>query len=360
MSSPLSRRWLPSLLLVPGLLVPLALASSALAQDIAAAESLFNRGRADMAAGRYEAGCKAIAESQRLDPRPGTLFTLAVCEAKWGRIATAAARYSDYLSLYERLPPAEKARQTERAQQAKAQREALAPQVPELTLVLPPRAPTGTVVQRDGAVMADAALGVALPVDPGEHVLTTQAPGGPVWEQRITLSKKEKKHLTLEVKPAPEPESQPVNAETQPVKPVNPEAPPPKGAEGSGGGGQRVAAYVVGGIGIAGLALGGVMGGLALAKKGTVTDHCGKGIGAKSEVACDPTGLDAVSSGRTLSLVSTIGFAAGGGAVAIAAVLLLTAPSQAKPVEGSRRRWITAGMLQAGPEGAVVGVRGGW
>jgi hypothetical protein len=351
-------RWLPGLLLVPSLLAPLALASSALAQDIAAAESLFNRGRADMAAGRYEAGCKAIAESQRLDPRPGTLFTLAVCESKWGRIATAAARYSDYLSLYERLSPAEKTRQRERAQQAKAQREALAPQVPELTLVLPPGAPAGTVVQRDGAVMADAALGVGLPVDPGEHVVTTQAPGGPIWEQRITLRKSEKKRLTLEVKPAPEGEALPVKTGSQSAMPGKPEAPPPKGAEGPGG--QRVAAYVVGGIGIAGLALGGVMGGLALGKKGTVADHCGKGIGAKNEAACDPTGLDAVSSGRTLALVSTIGFAVGGAGIATAAVLLLTEPSRPKPADGASRRWITAGMLQAGPAGAVVGVRGGW
>jgi hypothetical protein len=64
-----------------------------LAQDVATAEALFNRGFADMDAGRYETGCKAIAASQRLDPRAGTLFTLAVCEAQWGKIATAASHY---------------------------------------------------------------------------------------------------------------------------------------------------------------------------------------------------------------------------------------------------------------------------
>jgi hypothetical protein len=341
MDGTLPPRWLPSLLLVPGLSASLALPSPALAQDIAAAESLFNRGRADMAKGRYETGCKAIAESQRLDPRPGTLFTLAVCEARWGKIATAAARYGDYLSLYERLTPAEKTRQRERAKEAKAQREALSPLVPKLTVMLPEDAPAGTVVERDGMVMAEPALGMALPVDPGEHVLTTRAPGRPVWELRLTIGKGEKKQLTLEVKPSPE-----TGGRSE------------RGAEGADV--RRLLSYGIGGIGGAGLVLGGVMGGMALGKKGTITDHCGSGIGAKNGAACDPTGLDAASSGKTLALVSTVGFAVGAAGVGAAAVLLLTEPSRAKPAAAGSRPWITAGMLHVGPAGAVVGVRVGW
>jgi hypothetical protein len=96
-----------------------------------------------------------------------------MCEAEWGRIATAASRFGDYLSLHEQLPTAQKVRQGERLKVARARREALLREVPELTLMLPPGAPAGTVVTRDGAVISDAALGLALPLDPGEHVLTT-------------------------------------------------------------------------------------------------------------------------------------------------------------------------------------------
>ena len=49
----------------------LAWSLPAAAQDIASAETLFNRGLAEMEAGHYEIGCKAIAESQRLDPAGG-------------------------------------------------------------------------------------------------------------------------------------------------------------------------------------------------------------------------------------------------------------------------------------------------
>jgi hypothetical protein len=358
MNDTTSRNWLPSFLLLPSLLAPLVLTAPALAQDDATAEALFTRGMADMEAGRYETGCKAIAESQRLDPRPGTLFTLAVCETEWGKIATAAAHYGDYLSLYERLTPEQKARQTTRPKEAKAQREALLPLVPELTVVLPPGAPAGTVVKRNGAVMADAALGLGLPVDPGELVVTTQAPGGPVSEQRITLGKGEKKQLTLEVKPAPEVAPQPATTELVKAQPVKVEPPMPKPSEGPDG--RRLATYVVGGVGVAGLVLGGVMGGLTLGKKGAIADHCGLAVGAEDETACDPTGLEAANSGKTLALVSTIGFVVGAAGLGLGTVLFFSEPSGAKPASGASRRWITAGVLEAGPGGAVVGVRGRW
>ena len=40
-----------------------------------------------------------FAESHRLDPRPGTLFALASCEEKRGRLAAAVRIYDEYLAL---------------------------------------------------------------------------------------------------------------------------------------------------------------------------------------------------------------------------------------------------------------------
>jgi hypothetical protein len=204
----LFHRGLPVLLLLGSF----ALAGPAAAQDVAAAdaivnsaaaEALFNKGLAELEAGRHRAGCPAIAESLRLDPRPGTLFTLATCEDRWGHVATALARYDEYLAVYERLPDDKKARQGERPKVAKAQRDKLAAEVPTLTLSLPTSAPPGTVVKRDGQVVAAAALGTAIPVDPGEYTVSTQAPNGQVWEQRITIGRGEKKNVVLEWRGAP-------------------------------------------------------------------------------------------------------------------------------------------------------------
>jgi hypothetical protein len=316
--------------------------SSAVAQDVAAADALFNRGVTEMKAGNYKKGCPLIAESMRVDPQPGTLFTLSQCELKWGRVATAVARLDDYLQLYDRLTPNQKAQQLNRPSVVKEQREKLALGVPELTLSLPPGGPAGTVVKRDGAVVAGAALGIGLPVDPGEHVVSTQAPGGALWEKQITIAKGEKKSFVLEVKAAPD------------VQP-GPGAPP---AAEAGPSSRRVAVYVVGGVGVAGLVLGGVMGGLTLGKKSTIQAHCGGAIGAPTDIDCNQTGLDAGNSAKTLALVSTIGVAAGLAGVGTAVVLLLTEHKAVKPAVSARGSWISAEVLSIGPNGAMLGATG--
>jgi hypothetical protein len=333
-----------------------ALASTAAAEDIAAAEALFNHGLAQMEARNFKVGCAELAESQRLDPRPGTLYTLAQCEVRWGRTATAVTRLGDYLQLYERLPAEQKARQRERPKVAKEQHDKLALLVPELTLSLPPGAPAGTVVKRDAAVVAGAALGMALPVDPGEHVVSTQAPGGPLWEQTITLVEGEKKPLVLEVKGAPLVDARPPPPPVTTPTPPTPEPP----ADQPGTSGRRVAVYAIGGVGVAALALGGVMGGLALGKKSTIKAHCGSAIGQADPLTCDTDGLAAASSVKTVGLVSTIGFAAGAAGIGTTLVLLLTEQKTAKPRADARRPWISASVLSVGAKATVVGVHGQW
>jgi len=329
----------------------LSAAMPASAQDVAAAEALFNRGLQDMKAGRYDAGCKAIAESQSLDPRPGTLFTLATCEEQWGHVATASTLYGDYLALYDRLPADRKAAQGERPKVARDHRAKLAPEVPELTLLLPADAPATTVVTRDGQVMAAAALGVGLPVDPGEHTLVTHAPGRPEWTQTIMVGRGEKKRVFVEVKPAPM-----VSVSSTAVPLPERDTGPSK---------QRVAVYVVGGLGVVGLALGGVMGGLTLGKKGVLQHNCGAAVGRPADPgACNATGLDAASSASTLGLASTLGFAVGGAGVGTALVLFLTEPKSGRPTPTTGTetggRWLSAGVVSLGREATEIGVQGVW
>jgi hypothetical protein len=331
------------------------LANPAMGQNVSTADALYNRGLAEMKAGRYETGCKALAESQRLDPQLGTLFTLATCEAGWGHIATARTHFDDYLTLYSQLPPAQQARQGNRPQLARQQRDQISQDVPELTLSLPPGAPTNVVVKRDGEVMGEAAVGIGLPVDPGEHVVSTQVPGGSVWEQRITIGKGEKKQLTLGINPAPA-ES---DVAAKPA-PSGPQIGAPQASDSQAPGGRRTAAYVAGGVGVAGLIVGGVTGALAMGKKSVVNEHCGSGIDQQDEEACDPTGLAASHSMKTFGLVSTLGFGVALAGLGTAGVLFFTDPARKTSTTATGSRWVSAGLLSAGPEGALVGARGVW
>ncbi len=303
----------------------LGAAAPALAgDDVATAEALFDRGLADMNASRFETGCPAIEESYRLDPRPGTLFTLAECEAKRGRFATASARYDDYLAAYARLEPDQQAKQREREQVATEQKAALAAKIPRLTLTLPPDAPKGTVVTRDDVELDAPALGVPLPVDPGAHTLVVKAPGRPPSQSQVTLAPGEKKTIALAIAPAPS-------------------QAPASAPEGLGA--QRIAGIAVGSFGLAALVAGAVTGGLALADKSVVSANC-------VDLDCNHDGKVAADRGKTMALVSTVGFAVGAAGVVTGAVLLATAPARTAPVR--------AGLLAAGERGAVFGVWGDW
>ncbi|WP_237245700.1 MULTISPECIES: hypothetical protein [Sorangium] len=349
-------------------LLSIALTAPASAQPdtVAVAESLFNRGLADMLAGRHSKGCPALAESYRLDPRPGRLFTLAECEAQWGRIATAVARYNDFLALYSRMSEAEKLQQIERYKVAIEQRDTLAPLVPQLTLSLPDDAPAGTVVQRDGITLEGPALGIPLPVNPGEHVVTTRAPGGPLHEVRFTIDRSDAKTIALEVQLPPE-APPPDKPAARPPDPLG--APPANGAkgaagapQGSGPSGQRVLAYVAGGLAVSGLIVGSVTGWMALNESSRANKDC-KDVGP-GVAECDTAVAKAAGDrAKDLGTVSTIGFSAGAALAGAAVLLFLTEPSPSGPQASAARR-LQAGTvswsLLAGPSGGGVAVQSRW
>jgi hypothetical protein len=261
------------------------------------ARALFNAGLEHMKAGRFAEACPAIEESYGLDPRPGTLFTLAECEAQRGRLATALASYTGYLALYDAFPPAKKSQQRERAQIARAQVEELGRVVPTLILTLPPGAPSGTVVMRYGVIIPEAALGIAIP---GEAQRATPAPSPPP---------------TPPISTAPPPPAAPPSAPPMQAMPPAPPRGPLAGGPSSppadtGPTGRRVAAYTIGSIGIAGLAIGTIMGALAVSRKGTVRDNC-------DGPACNSTRLKASEELKRFELIRR-GSARGSGGVVMA------------------------------------------
>jgi hypothetical protein len=272
------------------------------AQDPAAAQALFDRGVLELEAGRFDQACPALAESHRLDPLPGTLFALAECEAKAGKLASAVGHYQDYLGLMSRMTPEQLERHAERAATARARVEALRPSVPTLTLVVPPGAPSALVVERDGVALHGPALGMALPVDPGEHVVVTRLPGGGERRVALTLVPGEARRVELEL---------PAAAAPEPAR----SAAPASARDGE----QRTLrtwGWALGAVGLSGVIAGSVTGVMVLQKKATVTDHC-------DGSACDREGKEAADSGKTLAAVSTVSFGVGLSAVAASIVILI-------------------------------------
>jgi hypothetical protein len=150
------------------------------AADEAGARVLFSEARKLAAAGDYAAACPKFEDSYRLDPGIGTNFNLADCYEHSGRIASAWARFLDVAAATKA------AGQTDRERVARARADALEPKLARMTLQVDAKAP-GVSVVRDGVEVGAAAWRVAVPVDPGPHVIEASAPGRLAWSTTVAV-----------------------------------------------------------------------------------------------------------------------------------------------------------------------------
>ncbi len=314
---------------------------TAFGQNTAASEALFQRGVSAMLRSDYASACPSLQESYALEPRAGTKFALAECEAKWGHIATALAQYSDYLGIVDTMPAEQRQRHAVRVAVAQKQIDTLRARVPMVTLRLAANAPAGTVVIRDGVVLSRVSLGMETPVDPGKHVILTQVPRGGKHEMTFDIAPGEHKQLELELE----------SIHPEPIGNSAAVSPPEREAKPNKTGSSHTWTYVTGGIGVAGIAVGTVTGIMALQKKRVVDDNC-------VSSSCNANGLDAANAGRTFGIASTIGFGVGLAGLAAAVALWFAAPPN-QVAERGRRNWspIVAGN---GRSAALLGIRGQW
>lgn len=296
----------PRCLLLAACVGGIALPRVARAEDVAAAAAQFESGVADMTAKRYEAGCPKIGESFRLDPRPGTLYSLARCEHEWGKVASAIAHYDAYLRMYETLAPTAREAQRTRPDLTRAALAELAPRVATLAIVLDGW-PASARVEKNGAALGGPSLGRALPTDPGPQKIVVTAEGFVPFQIELVLVDGDRKEVRAPARAA--------------------EVAPPIAPDTGKGDGQRIAGFVIGGVGVAGLVVGVVGGALALSKTSDVDAHCG------ADRVCDSEEAKAnAEAAQGEALLSTVGFIAGGALLAAGVVIVLTAPGDEAPV----------------------------
>lgn len=301
------------------------------------AEALFERGVADMLAGHFREACPVIERSFQLEPLPGVMFTLAECLAGAGKTATALARYADFRTLLVNLPSERRVVFEERERLALRQIDVLSRRVPDL-LVEVPRPTPELVVTVNGERLEPPAYGVKRPVDPGRYVVVAEAPDRRRWEKAVEVA--DGQHTRLVV-PAIAPTTAPKQAASAPPSEVT-------ASSNSGRAPARTWAYVSGGVGIAGLVVGGGAGLLAWSKKGDVDRHC------PGEV-CDAEGMSALNSGRSAATVANVGVAIGVAGLAGSLLLFALSPGSKDAVQDSARARLD---LVCGRDSALVGVQG--
>ncbi len=315
-------RSLPRLSATLAVMASLAGAGHARAQTSStakvAAETLFEEGRRLMGEGKAAEACPKFAESQRLDPSPGTLLNLASCYEKIDRPATAWATYREGASV------ASATGRQDLLATAQRHADALFPTLPRVTLnVASPI--DGMTVALDGVAVGHAEWGVAVPVDPGEHTVEAKAPGFTPWSTKATIAK-EAQTTSISVPALERAPEAPSPAGPAGAAAAPPPAMSPAPDAGSPGNGQRIAGIVVGAAGIAGI---GVGVGFAVNAKSTYNSSLAA-CEPNAPNLCTPAGVnqrnDALNSGN----IATVALAIGAVAVVGGVVLWLTAPHATK------------------------------
>jgi hypothetical protein len=277
------------------------------------AEGLFVEAKRLMQQGNYADACPKLAQSQKLDPAAGTLLNLATCYEKNGQTASAWATFKAAASA------SDTSGRTEWATRARARAEKLQARLAHLTISVAAPVP-GMEVDRDGDPLPQAAWGTPLPVDAGRRVVRATAPGRKPHATQIDIEDGAK----LEVLIPPLEPAEPA----EPAEDVGAGAPStddvsaPRAEVARHGNARRTIGLAMGGVGIAGVAVGAVFGLRALSLRSDASQNCNA-----DRSVCTSEGAADLNRARTSANISTMAFIAGGALLAGGTVLILTAPS---------------------------------
>ncbi|NUP12594.1 MAG: hypothetical protein HOW73_41650 [Polyangiaceae bacterium] len=305
----------------------------AFADDAAAAQALFDRAVELMQEKKFDEACPKLEEVTRLIPDGnGAKLTLAECYESQGKTASAWTQYVFVQTA------AARSGQTDRAQLATEKAAALKPKLARLTIKVPDAVKQlpSLSVTRGGVAVGAAQYGEAIPIDVGSHVVEVKAPGKKPWKQEVKVPA-DGAQLAVDV---PELEDDP-NATAEPEG----NGTAPGTAPASKPTWLFPAGFIVGGVGVAALAAGGALGGLALSKSSEAEDECPRGF-------CSATGNELVAESGTFADVAT-GLFIGGGVLAAGGILMvILAPkgddAQEPPTTGSIRWRFAPTALGAG------------
>jgi len=297
-------------------------------------ETVYRSAVDDLKAGKYAEACPKFAEARRLKPdSTPALQGLAQCYDKSGKTASAWAKYRQ-LSVELKTGG-----DSARAEAASARAEELGKTLSTLQIIPGAADTAGLVVRLDKEDVPRAMFGTKMNVDPGSHILEATAPGYEVWQTTVTVGDR---NDTKELK-VPPLVARPVDKALATEPPPQSQAPSPA---------LRPAAFAVGGLGVAGLALGGVFGGLALGAKSTLTKEC-----PKNNICPAGQPQSDRASASTKALISTVGFGVGGAALATGIVLFVVSRPSARKDTAQRAAQRTL-LPSFGPDGGSLTLAG--
>lgn len=324
--------------LASGFVAGAAHAQAPSSADRATARTLAQEGYEALRDHDYAKALDRFNRANQLVRAPTLLRDLARAQVGLGRLVDAHETYSAILreGVSDEAPqPWLKA-----VEDAKAELAALSPRLPWVIITV--SGPAHPRVTIDGAPVPESSLGVKRAADPGRHELRALAPGYYTAKKTISLKEGETVNIAFDLEDAP-PDAAPKSEDEAGTVSVATVKDPAWRKP------VTIGAFALGG---AGIVVGSVTGILAMTKHDQLATDC-------FERKCGPNEKGTLSNYRTLGMVSTIGFVAGGVATAAGVVLVLVRPQvlvkqESPPADAARNDFTWSpfvGVGSAGVEG---------
>jgi hypothetical protein len=263
------------------------------------ADALFKEGKALMEKKQFDAACPKLAESYRLQPGGGAAMALAICHEGQGKLASALNDYREALAL------ALRDKRKDREDAARAKMAEIEPRTSRIVIHA-----KDVSITIDGVALPAASLGSSIPIDGGTHTIEATAPERLPRKVEVTIAA-EKDRKEVEIAPL---EPLPKKPDEKKVVATPPPPPPPKPVETRSG---SAVPYVIGGLGVIALGVGGYFGVTAISKRKDVSDHC------PGDVCTDPAMVDRNNEAKRAATISNIAIGVGVLAIGTAVVLLV-------------------------------------
>jgi hypothetical protein len=302
----------------------------------AAARSLATEGAAAFNEGRYQEAVDLFGRAESLVHAPPHLLFLARAHAKLGQLVKAREAY---MKIVKETLPANASPAFRNAQSSANDEVALIePKIASLTVkVEGGQGATDVAVLVNGSPINSVLIGVAQPIDPGQHKVEAGATGLRAPEQSVALADGERKTVVLKLESVPG-AAPLVAVATAPAATSAPEpaaAPPPSSSAPVDQGpaepaddksGLRVGSYVAFGVGIVGVAAGTLFTLQSVNKRNEADDkfeECGGETGCRTgnPLADEVAALD--DDARSAQTLGIVGFAVGGVGLAVGTTLFV-------------------------------------
>ncbi len=331
-----------------GALLALAWPGLALAagKNPVVAQALYDEARLLVAAEKFEQACPKFKASYELDPAGGTLLNLADCYERQGKTALAWTTFKDALEAARRDG------KNERVEFATQHLATLEKRLSRLSVAVPDTARMpGLEVTVDGTPLAEAAYGIALPVDPGTHRIRAVAPGKQAFEKSVEVPSSSAEHLKIDLPTLSDASSAPPVAPKEAERQSAAGQTTVNGSSGPPTSTARTLGFVASGLGLVSVGVGSYFGLKAFSRWDARNQACESGCTAEAKTAGDEA--------KSAATGSTVGFAAGAAALAVGVVLILTSSSAKEQAPSARVGKLQVGLLTS-RDGAGLSLGSKW